>query len=67
MRLKELTAMLPANLGQVSDRWADGLGPLALCFTADEVIGLVLAMFERTGRRDELVGRIRRRPSLHLS
>ena len=59
LRLRELALLLSAGLQEVDDRWSDGKGPSAIYFTGDELAKLVTAMFEKTGRRDALLGRLR--------
>lgn len=59
MKFKELVLVLSSGMQAVSDRWADGKGPLALYFTAEEVKKLVVAMFENTSRRDSLLAQLR--------
>ncbi|KAJ8267083.1 hypothetical protein GJAV_G00138140 [Gymnothorax javanicus] len=51
MTFKELSVVLQANLQDIVDRWADGKGPLALEFTANEVKSLIRALFQNTERR----------------
>ena len=57
--------MLGSGLAEVSDRWADGKGPLGLVFTPEELRRLVLAMFENTSKRDMLLRQLRR-PSVSM-
>jgi len=59
LRLRELALLLGASLQEVDDRWSDGKGPAAVYFTADELAMLVTATFEKTGRRDALLARLR--------
>lgn len=66
MKFKELTLVLGFCLQEVSDRWADGKGPLALHFTGKQVAGLVTAMFEKTAKRDALVTHLYQKPSIHM-
>lgn len=58
-RFKELLLVLGFGLQQISDRWADGKGPLAMHFSPSEVQRLVLGMFENTSKRDVLLGQIK--------
>lgn len=67
MKFRELTLMLGFCLQEVSDRWADGKGPLALHFTGGQVASMVTAMFEKTSRRDALVSLLHRKPSVHMT
>ena len=66
MQFKELLLFLGLSLCEVADRWADGKGPLAMYFTAQQVMRLVLAMFENTRKREALLVQLRRKPSVHL-
>jgi len=59
LRLRELALLFGAGLQEVDDRWSDGKGPAAVYFTGDELSKLVTAMFEKTGRRDALLARLR--------
>lgn len=67
MKFRELTLMVGFCLQEVSDRWADGKGPLALHFTGEQVASMVTAMFEKTSRRDALVALLHRKPSVHMT
>ena len=59
MKFRELVIVLKSSMQDVSDRWSDGKGPLALYFTAEEVQKLVVAMFENTSKRDSLLSQLR--------
>ena len=52
--------VLGYGLQQISDRWADGKGPLAMYFSSEEVKRLVMAMFENTTKRDIVLKQLRR-------
>ena len=52
--------MVGSGLQQISDRWADGKGPLAVHLTVSEVKQLVLAMFENTSKRQALLTELKR-------
>lgn len=67
MKFKELTMVLGFGLQQVCDRWSDGKGPLALHFTGEQMASLVVAMFEKTAKRDALVIQLHRKPSIHMT
>jgi len=67
LKLKELSMLMGSNLQRLRDRWADGKGPLALYFTGAEVVKLVVAMFEKTTKRDAIVVELQRRHSVHLT
>lgn len=55
----ELKQLLRFNLREVMDRWADGRGPLASCFAADELKKLIRALFQNTDRRAAALAQIR--------
>lgn len=57
-KLKELVFMLSSNLMDISDRWADAKGPLALQFEAVEVRQMIRALFSNTDRRAAVLSRI---------
>lgn len=59
IRYKELIAILEASLQDIVDRWADGKGPLAHEFTAQEVKGLIRALFQNTDRRAAALHKIK--------
>lgn len=59
IRYKELIAILEASLQDIVDRWADGKGPLAHEFTAQEVKGLIRALFQNTDRRAAALDKIK--------
>ena len=66
LKFRELVSVLGFGLQQVADRWSDGKGPLALYFTGEQVAQLVIAMFEKTSKRDALVSQLQLcRQSLH--
>ncbi|XP_054258007.1 centromere/kinetochore protein zw10 homolog isoform X2 [Macrosteles quadrilineatus] len=54
----ELQLVLGASLRDVDERWADGKGPLAQEFTADQVRHLVRALFQISDRRAVLLAKI---------
>lgn len=58
LRFRELAAFFGLGLGDVVDRWADGKGPLAVQLSGVELATLVVAVFEKTSRRDALVARL---------
>lgn len=55
LRFRELATFFGLGLGDVADRWADGKGPLAVQMSSVELARLVVAVFEKTSRRDALV------------
>lgn len=59
IRYKELIGILEASLQDIVDRWADGKGPLAHEFSAQEVRGLIRALFQNTDRRAAVLGKIK--------
>lgn len=54
----ELQLLLGGGLREVDDRWADGKGPLAQEFTADQVRHLLRALFQISDRRAVLLAKI---------
>ncbi|XP_073230670.1 centromere/kinetochore protein zw10 homolog [Porites lutea] len=59
IRYKELIGILEASLQDIVDRWADGKGPLAHEFSAQEVRGLIRALFQNTDRRAAVLAKIK--------
>ncbi|XP_045482990.1 centromere/kinetochore protein zw10 homolog [Harmonia axyridis] len=57
-KFNELIFVLGASLLDISDRWADGKGPLALQFTPYELKQLIRALFQNSDRRDAVLSRI---------
>nr|CAD7428832.1 unnamed protein product [Timema monikensis] len=55
----ELQLVLGANLRTISDRWADGKGPLAHMFTPDQTKQLIRALFQNTERRAAVLASIK--------
>lgn len=58
LRFRELAWFFGLGLGDVVDRWADGKGPLAVQLSGAELARLVIAVFEKTSRRDALVAKL---------
>ncbi|ESP01626.1 hypothetical protein LOTGIDRAFT_225294 [Lottia gigantea] len=58
-KFKELNLVLNANLQDISDRWADGKGPLAMAFTPNELKQLIRALFQNTDRRATVLAKIK--------
>jgi len=58
LRFRELTTFFGLCLGDVVDRWADGKGPLAVQLSGYELARLVVAVFEKTSRRDAFVAQL---------
>ena len=59
MKFRELQGVLKSGLQEVSDRWADGKGPLAVYFAPDEIRRLVMAIFENTSKRDIVLSQLK--------
>lgn len=57
-KFNELNFVLAASLVDINDRWADGKGPLALQFKANELKLLIRALFQNTDRRAAVLARI---------
>ncbi|XP_044750534.1 centromere/kinetochore protein zw10 homolog [Coccinella septempunctata] len=57
-KFNELIFVLGASLLDISDRWADGKGPLALHFTPYELKQLIRALFQNSDRRAAVLSRI---------
>jgi len=60
LRFRELATFFGLGLGDVVDRWADGKGPLAVQLSGVELPRLVVAVFEKTSRRDALVAQLQK-------
>ncbi|XP_076314532.1 zeste-white 10 kinetochore protein [Tachypleus tridentatus] len=58
-KFEELRLILGANMREIVDRWADGKGPIALDFTAEEVKQLIRALFQNTERRAAVLAKLR--------
>ncbi|XP_065210036.1 centromere/kinetochore protein zw10 homolog [Planococcus citri] len=58
-KFSELFKVLNGSLKDIDDRWADGKGPLAQEFTADQIKHLIRALFQATDRRSALLSRIK--------
>jgi centromere/kinetochore protein ZW10 len=58
LRFTEIIMLLASGLQDISDRWADGKGPLAMYLNSDEVRRMVLAMFENTSKREKVLKEI---------
>ncbi|OWF53385.1 centromere/kinetochore protein zw10 homolog [Mizuhopecten yessoensis] len=59
LRFKELITVLNASLLEISDRWAEGKGPLAVEFTPNEMKQLIRALFQNTERRAAVLAKIK--------
>uniref|UniRef100_A0A0A9Z1P8 Centromere/kinetochore protein zw10 n=1 Tax=Lygus hesperus TaxID=30085 RepID=A0A0A9Z1P8_LYGHE len=58
-KFTELIHILNGSLAEIGDRWADGKGPLALEFTAEQVRQLIKALFQVSDRRSAILSRIK--------
>ncbi|XP_022252392.1 centromere/kinetochore protein zw10 homolog [Limulus polyphemus] len=58
-KFQELRLILGANMREIVDRWADGKGPVALDFTAEEIKQLIRALFQNTERRAAVLAKLR--------
>ena len=58
-KFTELMLVLNASLQDIADRWAEGKGPLAHEFSANEMKHLIRALFQNTDRRDTVLCRIK--------
>lgn len=58
-KFSELLKVLNGSLKDIDDRWADGKGPLAQEFTAEQMKHLIRALFQPTDRRSALLSRIK--------
>nr|XP_056716439.1 centromere/kinetochore protein zw10 homolog [Euleptes europaea] len=56
---RELMLVLQASLQEITDRWADGKGPLAAEFSPSEVKNLIRALFQNTERRAAALAKIK--------
>ena len=59
LRFKELINVLNASLLEISDRWAEGKGPLAVEFSPNEMKQLIRALFQNTERRANILSKIK--------
>jgi len=59
MKFKELLLVLAASMNDILERWAEGKGPLAHEFTANEIKQLIRALFQNTDRRSAVLARIK--------
>ncbi|XP_071055452.1 centromere/kinetochore protein zw10 homolog [Onthophagus taurus] len=57
-KLNELSFLLSANLLEISDRWADGKGPLALHFKGEELKNLIRALYQNSDIRAAVLSKI---------
>ncbi|KAK3928671.1 Centromere/kinetochore protein zw10-like protein [Frankliniella fusca] len=59
LQFQELINILSASLREIEENWADGKGPLAHEFTAEQVKQLIRALFQNTQRRAEVLSKIK--------
>ncbi|CDW55549.1 Centromere [Trichuris trichiura] len=59
-RMKELIFVLENNLKGIEERWNAGNGPLASCFTPDELRKLIRAIFQNTEQRAAVLSKLTR-------
>lgn len=57
-KLNEVIFVLGAGLMDIDDRWAHGMGPLALHFQPEEMRRLIRALFQNTSRRASVLANI---------
>ncbi|KAK6641429.1 hypothetical protein RUM44_013140 [Polyplax serrata] len=58
-KFNEFILILKGSLRDIDDRWANGMGPLAVEFTPEQVKHLIRALFQNSDRRATLLARIR--------
>ncbi|KAI6171437.1 hypothetical protein M3Y97_01044300 [Aphelenchoides bicaudatus] len=60
-RINEIVFCLNSNLLEISDRWCEGIGPMAVWMKPSEVKGLICALFQNTERRADVLKKIKTR------
>jgi centromere/kinetochore protein ZW10 len=58
-KFREMITVLDSSLRVLEDRWAEGAGPLAKEFSADEVKQMIRAIFQNTERRAAVLSKIK--------
>ena len=58
-KFKEVIIVLNSSLHDISERWADGKGPLAHELSSTELKPLIRALFQNTDRRAAVLAKIR--------
>ena len=58
-KFSELMVVLNAGLHDIGERWAEGKGPSAAEFSANEMKHLIRALFQNTTRRDTVLAKIK--------
>uniref|UniRef100_A0A2M4AP05 Centromere/kinetochore protein zw10 n=1 Tax=Anopheles triannulatus TaxID=58253 RepID=A0A2M4AP05_9DIPT len=57
-KLLQLRQILCGSLVEITELWAEGKGPLTMCFSAEEVKHLVRALFQNTKQRQACIASI---------
>ncbi|XP_050087734.1 centromere/kinetochore protein zw10 [Anopheles aquasalis] len=57
-KLMQLRQILCGSLVEITEQWAEGKGPLTMCFSAEEVKHLVRALFQNTKQRQACIASI---------
>ncbi|XP_074602526.1 zeste-white 10 kinetochore protein [Brevipalpus obovatus] len=59
LQFKELRIILQASLKDIVERWAEGHGPLAEAFSAENVKNLIRSLFQNTEHRSSALSKIK--------
>ena len=54
----DMISLLDSDLASIVDRWADGAGPLANSFAADELRTIIRALFQNSEVRQRALNSI---------
>ncbi|XP_052901457.1 centromere/kinetochore protein zw10 [Anopheles moucheti] len=57
-KLLQLRQILCGSLVQITELWAEGKGPLTMCFSAEEIKHMVRALFQNTKQRQACIASI---------
>ncbi|XP_053680328.1 centromere/kinetochore protein zw10 [Anopheles nili] len=57
-KLLQLGQILRGSLVEITELWAEGKGPLTMCFSAEEVKHLIRALFQNTKQRQTCIASI---------
>ncbi|XP_058057624.1 centromere/kinetochore protein zw10 [Anopheles bellator] len=57
-KLLQLRQILCGSLVEITELWAEGKGPLTMCFSAEEVKHLIRALFQNTKQRQACIASI---------
>uniref|UniRef100_A0A182PTC1 Centromere/kinetochore protein zw10 n=1 Tax=Anopheles epiroticus TaxID=199890 RepID=A0A182PTC1_9DIPT len=57
-KLLQLRQILCGSLVEITELWAEGKGPLTMCFSAEEIKHLVRALFQNTKQRQACIASI---------